>query len=629
MPYCHVARPSIALGLLKAALTSGGIRCGVEYANLHFAERIGVDLLRRLSLQMRPDDLMGEWSFAPAAFPEHPAAPAAEVLAGSRRHRPPGLPRWPEPADAADVYERVRALTPAFVDDTARAVLARRPRVVGCTSSFEQHTASLALLRRVKALDPSVITLLGGANCEAEMGWATVRAFPWVDFVVSGEADELIAPLCRLLLERGREVAPVDLPYGVMSAAHVRDEAFGPGRAPVPRAVVERLDATPVPDYTDYFAALDASPLRPHIQPGLVIETSRGCWWGQKSQCTFCGLNGQGMAYRAKRPDRVLAELAELAGRYGIKSFQTVDNILDMNHLRTVVPELARQGAPYRLFYETKSNLRREQVARLAEAGITAVQPGIEGLHDGFLKLIAKGNSAVVNVQFLKYAREVGMHVSWLLLARFPGEDDAWHHEVAAWLPRLAHLQPPLSVVSLRYDRFGVYHQHPGRFGLRLVPYPAYARIYPVPPDQLADLAYFFVDAEDTRGGEPTPGAEALGRAVGEWRAAFARLPRPVLCMTDTGRTIEILDTRPCARRRHLTLHGVDAAVYRACEPAIATGELARRLGATAVEAALARLDALGLSLSVHGKHLALAVPGEVPVLPDGDDLPGGHVRRP
>ena len=43
---------------------------------------------------------------------------------------------------------------------------------------------SLALLRRVKELDPSVVTMLGGANCEAEMGWAAIRAFPWVDFVV-------------------------------------------------------------------------------------------------------------------------------------------------------------------------------------------------------------------------------------------------------------------------------------------------------------------------------------------------------------------------------------------------------------------------------------------------------------
>ncbi len=627
MPYCHIARPSIALGLLKAALEAGGIRCAVRYANLHFAERLGLDLLGRLSLHMRPDDLMGEWTFSRAAFPEHPTVPAAALLAGSRRHRPPGLPRWSEPPDMAGVYEHVQALAPAFVDETARAILERTPRIVGCTSTFEQHAASLALLRRVKALDPSVITLLGGANCEAEMGWATLRAFPWIDFVVSGEADELITPLCRRLLEGGTAVALRELPHGVMGRAHVREEAFGPGRAPIPRAVVERLDDTAIPDYTEYFAALEGSPLRPHIEPGLVIESSRGCWWGQKSQCTFCGLNGTGMSYRAKRPDRVLAELAELAGRYGVKSFQTVDNILDMQHLRTVIPELARRGAPYRLFYEIKSNLRRDQVGLLAEAGITAVQPGIEGLHDDFLKLMAKGNSAAVNVQLLKYAREFGIHVSWLLLARFPGEDDRWHHEVAAWLPLLAHLQPPLSVVSLRFDRFGVYHQRPERFGLDLVPYPAYAAVYPMAPEQLAELAYFFVDARDGRPGEPTSGAEALGGAVADWRGAFAREPRPVLCMTDADDTIEILDTRPCAMARRATLQGLEAAVYRACEPAITGAELARRLGG-AVEGALARLIAQKLLLSLHGRYLALAVAGDVPTPPDADELPGGHIRR-
>jgi magnesium-protoporphyrin IX monomethyl ester (oxidative) cyclase len=635
MPYSNIHRPSIALGLLKASLQGTGITCGVEYANLRFAELVGLDVTG-LMYFTRTDSLIGEWTFAGAAFPEHPTT-AEDILGKAALHQTPNLPSTAvRDRDFAGTFEHVRSLAPRFVDETAERVLARRPRLVGCTSTFEQQTASLALLRRIKALDPSVITMLGGANCEAEMGWAVIRAFPWVDYVVSGEAEGLFPTLCRLALDRGADVAADELPAGVLGAVHVRLDAYGPGRAPVPRAVVERFDDSPVPDYTEYFAALARSSLRAAVTPALVIETSRGCWWGQKSQCTFCGLNGTGMAYRSKSPERVLAELQGQSERYGVPGFEVADNILDMHHLRTVIPELAHRGAPYRLFYETKANLRRDQVAAMAAAGITRMQPGIEALHDGLLKLMAKGNSTVINVQALKYAREFGMCCNWYLLVNFPGEEAHWHDEVAEWLPMLYHLQPPGAVVHIRFDRFSVYHEHPERYGLTLVPYPSYFSVYPLPPEQMRDLAYFFIDAGAPSPPRPAPGAEALGARVAEWKALFHRDLRPVLCMTVEDGGVHFLDTRPCAPARRTTIEGLDAEAYLACDPAIGEMQLVERLARAddparsveAVRAALERLCALKVLLHRHGKYLGLAVAGDLPVIPGPEDYPGGHFEK-
>jgi len=629
MPYAAVYRPSLALGVLKASLEGTGIRCAVEYANLDFGERIGLDVLGLMSF-LRTDSLIGEWTFAGAAFPGHPST-AADILGQAPLYQPPNLPRTAVDDRAfAGVFERLRDAAPGFVDEVARRILERGPRIVGCTSTFEQHCASLALLRRIKDLDPSVVTMLGGANCEAEMGWAAIRAFPWVDFVVSGEAELLFPTLCRLALERGAEVPLEDLPEGVLGAAHVAAGAYGPGRRPVPRAVVERMDASPVPDFSDYFAALALSPLRDAIAPALVVETSRGCWWGQKSQCTFCGLNGEGMAYRAKSPERVLAELDLLTRRHGVTRFDVADNILDMRHFKTVLPELARRGAPYQFFQETKANLRRDQVALMAEAGITEMQPGLESLHDSVLGLMAKGNTAIINLQTLKYAREVGIFVMWMLLVGVPGEDDRWHAEVAGWLPLIHHLQPPNSVVHIRFDRFGVYHQRQEAYGLRLRPYPSYAAVYPAEPALLHDLAYFFIDENAPRPPSVTAGAEALGRAVGAWKARHLGGARPVLCMTDRGEEIDFLDTRPCAPDRRTTISGLEAAVYRVADPGLGRAELALRVGRNAMEVAeaLERLHARKLMLEIGGKHLALAVPGEVPALPEPDNFPGGWVEK-
>ena len=43
-------------------------------------------------------------------------------------------------------------------------------------------------------------------------------------------------------------------------------------------------------DYDDFLASLRSK--CPDTEPELLFETSRGCWWGERLHCTFCGLNG-------------------------------------------------------------------------------------------------------------------------------------------------------------------------------------------------------------------------------------------------------------------------------------------------------------------------------------------------
>ena len=63
---------------------------------------------------------------------------------------------------------------------------------------------------------------------------------------------------------------------------------------------IREMDTLPFPDYSDYFHDLERSSSAINIFPTLLFETSRGCWWGAKSHCTFCGLNGGSMTFRSK-----------------------------------------------------------------------------------------------------------------------------------------------------------------------------------------------------------------------------------------------------------------------------------------------------------------------------------------
>jgi magnesium-protoporphyrin IX monomethyl ester (oxidative) cyclase len=623
MPFAEVQRPSIALGLLHASLADTDIQSEVVYGNFGLAETIG--LVAYHAMQSAPTDhLLGEWCFANSIFPDV-AGKDEEYLNLMLEVRCNGFPADLE--QRKDLMRWVRAKCADYVGRLAEAIIAREPRIVGCSSVFQQHCASLALLKRIRELKPDTVLLMGGANCEGEMGMETLRAFPWVDCIVSGEADAMFADLCKLLLEHGRALERVTLPNGAISQAQLK-RAFpvlSPDGTPAPRALVREMDALPTPNYDHYFERLRASTLSNLIKPELLAESSRGCWWGEKSHCTFCGLNGNGMKYRSKSPDRVIAELGELTRRYGIRNIQFVDNILDMSFFKTVLPKLAKDQDKYSLFYETKSNLKREQVKLLAEAGVHWIQPGIESLDDNVLALIGKGNSALMNLQLLKWSSEFGIDASWNMLCGLPGETDSWYSSMAEWLPAIFHLQPPTGVIRVRYDRFSPYQMRPQDYGLTLEPSRAYAYVYPLPKESLMRLAYSFEDNGNTghihRGLHDHPGHRELQEVILQWNHLW-RTTRPVLRVYDEGQRLQFFDTRPCAKRRSWTAGELESEVYRLCDsaqtpPALFKWDFTRHgmpVSRQDVEQAIETLCRAKVLLPLNGKLLAVGVNDTEPV---------------
>ena len=74
-----------------------------------------------------------------------------------------------------------------------------------------------------------------------------------------------------------------------------------------------------------------------------------------------------------------------MARRHRVTSFMAADNILDYRGFEELLPALASAPAVFDVFFELKTNLRRVQVERLRQAGVTWVQPGIESFSDHVL----------------------------------------------------------------------------------------------------------------------------------------------------------------------------------------------------------------------------------------------------
>jgi ribosomal peptide maturation radical SAM protein 1 len=552
MPFGALERPALSLGILQAHCHRLEVPCETRYLTFRFAERVGLaNYLWVCSDDVPYTTFAGDWLFAEALYGARPYADAAYVDEVLRR-------TWRMTEADVTRLERMRAQVEPFLDECLQTIAWDDYTLVGLTSVFQQNIASLALAARVKQAHPAITIAFGGANWEEAMGVALQRQFPFADLVFSGEADESFPAV----LQARREGTGVVGIRGVSSGASRGSAELAPA------ARIHELDSVPVPDFDPFFEQQRASPATSGMSSTLLVETARGCWWGERSHCTFCGLNGATMAFRSKTPERVISELRYLLGRHPVVTVSVVDDILDMRYFQTVLPRIAAADLGMEFFWEVKANLSHEQVRLLRDAGVVFIQPGIESLSDHVLKLMRKGTSAFRNLELLKWCREYGVKPYWNMLYGFPGETAADYEEIVDLIRSAWHLHPPTGYGPIRLDRFSPYHMAPDEFGMQNVrPMAPFTFLYPFPRRTQMEIAYYFdFDYADGRRDD-----EYAREAIELTRAWMAQEDRGSLELhTESDGTLELLDTRRnlAGPPQRAVLRGWKAAVFAACDRA-------------------------------------------------------------
>jgi ribosomal peptide maturation radical SAM protein 1 len=602
MPWLAVDTPSLAVGILRRRVNEA---CpSMEVSEYHGGIGWAEHLLRTTDGELTPNDYyriadkglgygLGDWVFA-------------GVLYGDERWRLVELRGHAKQWDLdLGLAERMRELAGPFVADAATELLARDVDVVGFTTTFMQTVPSLALARELKRRKPAVRIVLGGANCDGPMGAVVHRNHPFVDFVVRGEG-EVAFP--RLLSHIAAGTPPRDVP-GVCWWDGARSVANPEATHSVAPALI------PMPDYDDWFASIAASPVSEYITPFLYVEGSRGCWWGEKHQCTFCGLNGSLIDFRSKPADRFWDELTHLVERHRVLDVMTADNIIDMAYYRDLLPRMAASGWDLRLQFEAKANVRAEQIALLAAAGVCAVQYGIENLNSRVLKLMDKGVTAGTNVRVMRDSEDHHLTVKWNYLYGFPGEQPADYLTVIEQMPALAHLQPPMDACRITLERFSPYFDKPELGFASRSPASFYRYVYDLPDSELMDLAYFF---DTDNHGICGATEQALVEAIAQWQRDY---PCSSLFRVDeAGEALTICDRRRGWPVRDHVLDGWWRAAYQALDRPRSTRSLYDHLAEhgyevdpTAVGAWLASCVRDGLVFVDDDTYVALAT-HDVPV---------------
>jgi ribosomal peptide maturation radical SAM protein 1 len=540
-PFGSLVMPHIGVHILQSCARKAGFHVDVLYANFIFAAEIGelnYEILCRTPVQ----DFIGERIFSSVAYGLPPLGSDgfSDHIEDSRFYKEyKDLSPETEPPDFMALVKKANE----WVDNVCEALSQYHLKVVGCTTTFEQTAASVALLNKIKSIHPETVTIIGGANCLGDMGEGISSLGASIDYIFSGESEISFIEFLK------------DIRKGTPPANRI-----------IKGRPCMNLEDIPTPDYTEFFRQMKSwlpdSSLGKSNYIWLPYESSRGCWWGQKRQCTFCGLNGEMIQFRQKSANHVLGELKNLLKNHPTKNICMTDNIMPYEYFKTLIPRLNNEVPDVNIFYELKANLSLKDLIALKKAGIKRIQPGIESLSTQCLRLMNKGVSARQNLNLLRYARSVGLSVAWNILFALPGDKLEGYQRMLDMLPLIRHLPPPIGLAHLSIERFSQYFAHPEKYGIKKVSYlDSYRAVLPHHADVMK-IAYHFIADYNSESKQNMELMRNFKKEIDTWCKSWASNDEiPTLALTDIGKDrYMLLDTRGLPETQEIQILSYDKA---------------------------------------------------------------------
>jgi len=505
-PFMPLDRPSLGLHMLQAAAADADLNVGILYVNQLLAAEIGMEAYQTIC-EAPKGWLPGERFFSRAAY---------------------GTPAWGYRSDSFfDALDR--SMTPhppkrklldlekkagPFMDALASLIAYSPCRVLGVMGAQDLNNPGIALIKRVKEENPQISTFMTGPNCEGSLAEGVAALHPSVDHVLSGECETLFV-------------------------GYLQDTLTG---TPMEDRILEAepvisLDNLATPNYAQYYEQLQLFlPEEDKLATSSWIpyETSRGCWWGQKQHCTYCGLKDASLRFRLKSPDRVIEELTHLLATSPSNRVCMADNLMPQDYLENLLPRIKNELPPTRIFYQQKANLSLEQMDLLRQSGVAAIQVGIEALTSNVLSLLHKGSNARQNIMMLRYARALGIDLKWNLFWGVPDDSEQDYQQTRDLIPLLTHLQPPEAYLPLSIDRFSPYFETPEKWEIQDIrPIPSYADVNPahIFPEEVA--SHFLARYESAGFREP--------RLVGRIQVLLARWHKYWAAGVNSAETLRIV----------------------------------------------------------------------------------------
>jgi len=446
-PLSYICMPSCALGRLKASLLYQNIPCDCAYLNLDLASILDKEPFSWMVTHSPVANTLMEVLYASELFPDYVTTDRFLRIV-QRFYRGVELRS----------FMRLRRSVRQFNQQVLEKWRRRFPySIVGLTANYHLMM-SLYWGAALKRLHPNVQIVIGGQSCTGEMGHALGKTFPFLDWVVSGEGEEVLPEIVRII-RSGSEEVPASTGRRRAGTFIINSD---------PRRLLD-LDDLPIPDYDDYFNStswrrielLLDSPIK------IPVEASRGCWWGK---CTFCGERFRGAhSYRRMSDKRVVETMEDLARRHKRLSFFFVDCVYPVK-VESLANALCRSRYDFDFYMPLRANISREQLKFLKQAGLRTGVVGIESFCDNILKKMKKGTTFIENLLFLKAARELNIDTGFNIISPFPGESRKDRLQNIKNIKKALHLMRGFDYWSSCELFYGSpMYCHPSEFGIKSI----------------------------------------------------------------------------------------------------------------------------------------------------------------
>jgi ribosomal peptide maturation radical SAM protein 1 len=561
MPFAGVTIPSIQLAVLEAYCRKKGILIETRHLYLKAAEFYGLQNYHSL-IYPPNDSYTAQMIFSRYVFPEHWEKNEERFQEYFQQHLPqnPGLP----PFTFEEYIHRTDTLYQWILDH----VDWRSFDIIGFTLNYGQLLPSLAVAKKIKELAPEKTIIFGGSRTAGDLGENVLRAFDYVDCIVSGDGEEAL-----FLLASNHE------PYSSIPRLIYRNKDKVLWNQ---SDTVIDLNTLPIPSYDQFYQELASisSDIQQYYQyyGRLPVEISRGCWW---NQCTFCNLNIQHPCYREKSTSRILQEIRWLSEQYRMMDFQLIGNTLPKTEYRTLFEKLKNLDRDFSFFVEARAGqLTSEDYTFMKEAGFTMIQTGIESFSQNYLRKMNKGVRVIDNIAALKFCKENGIKNNYNLLVRYPNEEPVDFEETKKIAHQLkAYLDAP-QLCELRVMHGSHIQRHPKQFNIEQLQYsPIDVIMYPL---EYLEKEFVFVYNFKQKNQTDDHPWESL---VEEWKKEQETIQlernnrqttinQLIFYFVDGGNFIKIYDKRDRQNIKIFVLNELERHVFLSCIDIISSKEL-------------------------------------------------------
>ena len=278
-------------------------------------------------------------------------------------------------------------------------------RVIGLSTICSSYPLTIRLAERLKRAWPDKIVVLGGPQASV-VDVPTLDAFPFIDLVVRGEAEDTLPKVLRS-------------GWSPESLALIPGITFRNGSTVVRNAeapVVTDLDAVPFPAF-DLMPDMDKLPY-------IALELGRGCPFA----CTFCSTNDFfRRRFRLKSPELILAQMRRAKAEYRATAFDLVHDMFTVDRKRVVAfcETMIDSDEHFQWSCSARTDCIDDELIQLMHrAGCRGIFFGVETGSPRMQRLIHKNLDLEESAARIRRTTAAGIGTTVSLITGFPEETE-------------------------------------------------------------------------------------------------------------------------------------------------------------------------------------------------------------